>query len=134
MHEQRFDLNLDVDPGVRARALHRVVRAMHDGHCPKCGHLGPSDQFIRPKAGWGIESAEHICPKCGFSISDSEASAALAEFLPYLGESVKIFEEYVSVSPSFPCQKMRYAGRELQSPGLQRYVDGTESCPSFEPQ
>lgn len=29
--------NLDVENRERARVLHRVVRAMHDGHCPKCG-------------------------------------------------------------------------------------------------
>lgn len=29
-----------------ARALHRIVRAMHDGHCPSCGHLAPAGQGI----------------------------------------------------------------------------------------
>jgi hypothetical protein len=40
---------LDVDFEV-ARSLHRVVRAMHDGECPKCNRLFESYQMRRRRA------------------------------------------------------------------------------------
>jgi hypothetical protein len=80
------DCNLDVERGERARALHRVVRAMHDGHCPKCGHLAPSTAFD--------EEWRHRCPSCFFTITREEAEAALAEFRPYLNKSVEVFEAW----------------------------------------
>jgi len=80
------DCNLDVERGERARALHRVVRAMHDGHCPKCGCLESADQFMR--------SACHTCPSCGFTISINEANLALEQFRPYLQKSVEVFEAW----------------------------------------
>ncbi|MCC7419409.1 MAG: hypothetical protein IT428_03920, partial [Planctomycetaceae bacterium] len=65
-------LNNSIDPADKARALHRVVRAMHDGHCPKCGHLGPSETF------WVcafslLGPGSHKCPECGFFITAEEA-------------------------------------------------------------
>ena len=71
-----------------ARALHRVVRAMHDGHCPKCGHLGSSNDFANLKG--------HTCPVCQFHISAEEAKEALEIFSPYLKESVGIFEKWAT--------------------------------------
>ena len=98
------DCNLDVERGERARALHRVVRAMHDGHCPSCGHLAPSDHFYRPG---GLDPSlslydennvpietKHVCPNCQFTVTESEASQALAEFRPYLNKSVDVFLEW----------------------------------------
>lgn len=83
-------LNLDVVIGPskaeRARAIHRVVRAMHDGHCPSCSNLSAAHRFIRED--------RHECPSCGFSIFSREAKAALKEFKPYLEESLRIFEEW----------------------------------------
>lgn len=81
------ECNLDVERGERARALHRVVRAMHDGHCPQCGHLDSADKFIQ----W---SWRHTCPACSFTIYRDEAKAALAEFRPYLQKSVEVFEAW----------------------------------------
>jgi ssDNA-binding Zn-finger/Zn-ribbon topoisomerase 1 len=80
------ECNLDVDAGEQARALHRVVRAMHDGHCPKCGCLESADIFMH--------STCHGCPECGFTISIKEAELALAQFRPYLNKSVEIFEQW----------------------------------------
>lgn len=34
--DKHMNLNSDVEPHDVARALHRVVRAMHDGECPQC--------------------------------------------------------------------------------------------------
>lgn len=80
------DCNLNVERGERARELHRVVRAMHDGHCPKCGCLESADVFMR--------STCHKCPSCGFTISIREAELALAEFRPHLNKSVEVFETW----------------------------------------
>lgn len=90
-------LQLDADPGFKARALHRVVRSMHDGHCPKCGYLNASEVFYIPagyRGGGALMEGKHFCPNCGFTVFDSEADAALAEFLPYLKKSVDIFEKW----------------------------------------
>lgn len=89
------DCNLDVERGEIARALHRVVRAMHDGHCPKCGHLAPSDRFycdfLTEEGTW---KSAHTCPSCGFTISEDEAKKALVEFRPSLNKSVEVFETW----------------------------------------
>ena len=37
-----FNHNVDGDT---ARCLHRVVRAMHDGHCPNCGLLSSASEM-----------------------------------------------------------------------------------------
>ena len=71
-------------------------------------HL-PSLDDTQPNDGWGL-----LCVGCKHVFSDDK--------------------KYVTMSPPFPCQKMRWVRRELEAPGLKRYVDGTESCPSFEPQ
>ncbi len=92
-------LNLDLGlrerkptAGEKARALHRVVRAMHDGHCPSCGHLGSSESFVVDlHPGKGVD---HKCPKCCFTVAKEEAEAALAMFRPYLRESVRVFEQW----------------------------------------
>lgn len=78
-------LNLDVS-AEGARALHRVVRAMHDGHCPKCGYLGPADCF------WHEEY--HECPVCNFRVTEVEARAALMAFRPHFLKSVEVFEAW----------------------------------------
>lgn len=94
------DCNLDVDPGEQARALHRVVRAMHDGHCPKCGYLASSEEFYYPQRSRIQPSLSqlgfHKCPSCYFTITTDESKAALAEFRPYLQKSVMVFERWTT--------------------------------------
>ena len=95
---------IDIKRDEVARVLHRVVRAMHDGHCPSCGYLAPAEQFYRPSnfdpenmlygSAEPLEGAKHCCPRCGFTVTEQEASAALAEFRPYLQKSVAIFEQW----------------------------------------
>ena len=85
MAREELPLALDVCAD-KCRALHRVVRAMHDGHCPKCGWLGAAQTFDRMDF--------HQCPKCKFTITREEAEAALAMFRPYLQRSVLVFEEW----------------------------------------
>lgn len=107
MSNKAAELALDVS-AEDARALHRVVRAMHDGHCPKCGHLGPSESFVggvwREHGGeilfkkpWGVSwwlGDAHICPSCEFYILDETAEAALALFQPILHKSLEVFEHW----------------------------------------
>jgi len=71
-----------------ARKLHRVVRAMHDGHCPNCGHLAPSEQFHREFG--------HVCPECKFRTWKSDELTALAMFRPYLGVSCAEYVKHFS--------------------------------------
>jgi hypothetical protein len=85
------DLNLDTDAADEARALHRVVRAMHDGHCPNCGFLDRADLFFRDV---NMPTERHECPRCDFVVFYHESQAALARFRPYLQKSVRVFEEW----------------------------------------
>ena len=90
------ELNLDVS-AEDARALHRVVRAMHDGHCPNCGYLGPAHAFEECRV---VGEIDHVCPECGFSITHTEATAALAAFRPHLAKSLAVFEAWRSQAQS----------------------------------
>lgn len=79
-------LNLDHD---EARALHRIVRAMHDGECPKC-HKVHSSTLMRHTAsfeGWK-------CPDCGFFVSDEEAADVLQIFAPFMERNLAVFEKW----------------------------------------
>lgn len=90
------ELVLDVT-AEEARALHRVVRAMHDGHCPKCGYLGPSELFWmdeKPTPTREDDLGRHECPVCHFAVTETEARAALMAFQPHLDKSVAIFEQW----------------------------------------
>lgn len=87
---QRISSECNTDRGDRefelARTLHRIVRAMHDGHCPACGHLGSSKSFVVSNA--------HECPVCGFGVEDHLAYAALLKFRPFYQNSLRIFKEW----------------------------------------
>lgn len=94
------ELSLDVS-AEGARALQRVVRAMHDGHCPRCGHLAPAAEFQRYIPSPDQYSTEqvrdgHACPTCDFEISAAQEHAALAAFAPHFRKSVEVFEAWRS--------------------------------------
>ena len=101
-------LNVTTDIGSEeARALHRVVRAMHDGHCPQCGCLKPSDAFyVNEIYRWQghdmvLQSeGAHVCPDCGFTITNSEAAAALATFVPFMRKNLTVYKAWAA------CQKV----------------------------
>lgn len=78
-------LALDVKADL-ARALHRVVRAMHDGNCPNCGALVPAEHMR--------DGAKLECRACKFSISAEEQRAALAEFEPFMRKNVEVFNDW----------------------------------------
>lgn len=136
--------NLDTDHSEEARALHRVVRAMHDGHCPQCGYLAPAEKFYRceitnPHHKDGPRPAGHVCPACGFGITAEEALEALARFRPCLNESVKVFLKWRSArsqpaKEAFPTDAV-YAARasEAQHQALEQWLTGlgvTKECAS----
>lgn len=88
-------LYLDVDFET-ARALHRVVRAMNDGECPRC-HALIEDYHMR-KAAPSLASPKYtqtmICPRCGFTITGEEAEAAIQVFAPVMERNLEVFEQW----------------------------------------
>jgi hypothetical protein len=98
------NLHVDIDLET-ARVLHRIVRAMHDGECPKCHWLFESS-LMRGKR--TIDSSALItgipesvpvlmnlvCPCCGFTITDEEAKAALETFAPAMERGLEVFEHW----------------------------------------
>jgi len=56
-------LNLDHD---EARALHRVVRAMHDGECPKCHTLHDARDMLQ------YDTPQIRCTKCGKTSAENK--------------------------------------------------------------
>lgn len=92
---------LDVDFET-ARSLHRVVRAMHDGECPKCHAIHPSKamESLRVANGKSLNAPDveivmdHRCPTCGFVITNEEGHAALAAFAPVMEKNLEVFERW----------------------------------------
>jgi ribosomal protein L37AE/L43A len=85
METRSETLNIDHD---EARALHRVVRAMHDGECPKCHKVFDAKRMREAAVnGWR-------CPSCMFLIRKEEADAVFAIFAPFMERNLAIFEEW----------------------------------------
>ena len=86
-------LNLDHD---EARALHRIVRAMHDGECPKCHTVHAAEKM--PTYFWGKRGDKTQvgweCPHCLFSITMDEAEAVFDLFAPFMERNLAIFEKW----------------------------------------
>jgi hypothetical protein len=78
----KFDVDFET-----ARAIHRVVRGMHDGECPKCHTL--FDGFCMR-----LENGSEQCPKCFFSISYEEIQAAMKAFAPVMERNLEVFEKW----------------------------------------
>jgi hypothetical protein len=98
--ERTLNLYLDVDFET-ARALHRVVRAMHDGECPSCHCLFESPAMRRDRLRLldgsyqtTPASMSMICPHCAFKISAEESQAAIAAFAPVMDRNLAIFEQW----------------------------------------
>lgn len=90
------ELNLDHN---EARALHRIVRAMHDGECPKCHKVNPAEdvQWLRhgPFDGYrGNIIGGWRCPDCQFAITKEEADAVFAIFAPFMEANLAVFEKW----------------------------------------
>lgn len=86
-------LNSDVSAET-SRALHRVVRAMHDGNCPQCGLLWSSADFWNANVTHVSAHAFYKCPACGFKITSGEAVAAMAAFRPHMQANLELFKKW----------------------------------------
>jgi DNA-directed RNA polymerase subunit RPC12/RpoP len=91
-------LHLDVSLE-KARALHRVWRALNDGDCPRCHKMHSATEISRDtrdpvasilaKVDLGIS-----CPSCGFKITYKEIDAIERLFAPAMNAAVEIFWEW----------------------------------------
>lgn len=81
------DLHLDVSLE-KARALHRVWRALNDGDCPSCHTYQPATDIVRNDP-FAME-----CPACGFHVTIEEIEAIEKMFAPAMDAAVKIFDEW----------------------------------------
>jgi hypothetical protein len=79
----------------KARALHRVWRALNDGDCPKCHKFHPASHMTRRNPEWP-ETVVVECPSCGFGVTDGEIEAIETMFAPAMDAATKIFEEWRS--------------------------------------
>ncbi len=90
-----------------ARALNRVVRAMHDGVCPNCQKVFPASKMhVKDPGDWpgGHTTGGNFvpdpkwtglrCPNCAFEISDKEVLAAMNEFSSSMLKDLQIFVEW----------------------------------------
>jgi len=86
---------LDLDYS-EARSLHRVVRAMHDGECPKCHRVYPAEAMrvtkqehlsLESRIGWR-------CPGCGYKIKQKTGEAALKTFGVLMDKNREIFDAW----------------------------------------
>jgi hypothetical protein len=74
----------------KARALHRVWRALNDGDCPKCHSHMPATEVTRLVHG-GI-----MCPECCFHVTGEEIDDIELLFAPAMDSAVAIFEDWRS--------------------------------------
>lgn len=94
---------LDTDILDRARALHRVWRALNDGDCPKCHRYHKATEMIRlvDNDSKRIRCLESVikCPSCGFTVTAAEIADIEAMFAPAMDAAVAIFEEWRASRP-----------------------------------
>lgn len=79
----------------KARALHRVWRALNDGDCPKCHKFHAATEIIR-------RPSAILCPSCDFMIMTSEIERIEAMFAPAMDAAVQIFEQWRFETSGFP--------------------------------
>ncbi len=72
----------------KARALHRVWRALNDGDCPNCHTFHAATEIRRSEK--GIQ-----CPACLFDISMEQIADIEKMFAPAMDAAVAIFHEWV---------------------------------------
>lgn len=90
--------NLALDVSLeRARALHRVWRALNDGDCPACHTYHEATQMWRSWLGFDL-GREHgiMCPTCKFYVTRDEIVAIEKMFAPAMDAAVDIFREWRS--------------------------------------
>jgi len=93
MSEFSEKYQLDIDDLEIARSLHRVVRAMHDGECPKCHALFESRSMRLPR---NIHDNplrfDLICPGCQFTVTAKEQDDVIKQFAPVMERNLEVFE------------------------------------------
>lgn len=98
---QNNELALDTDTLDKARAMHRVWRALNDGDCPKC-HRHVAATRIRRDHDCRFEIPPKVmtgciqCPNCGFGVTGDEIDAIEKQFAPAMDRAVAVFEEWRS--------------------------------------
>lgn len=79
----------------KARALHRVWRALNDGDCPKChAHLGAHGIKRWEYNECCLDEAAMACPSCGFYVTHREIDDIEVMFAPAMNAAVAIFEQW----------------------------------------
>lgn len=80
----------------KARALHRVWRALNDGDCPRCHTFQPATEMLRSHRDLlGREIMDGVmCPACGFAVTTEEITAIETLFAPAMDAAVAIFEAW----------------------------------------
>lgn len=134
------DLNLDHN---ECRALHRVVRAMHDGECPKCHSVHPAEHMRIN--GVRSEPHEHAngvsvqttftefwrCPSCSFQITAAEADAVFQLFGPFMEANLDVFEQWrESRKVKFPIEPWMIK-RADELPGIPYVLDNRPEMPGL---
>lgn len=102
----------------KARALHRVWRALNDGDCPKCHRHHAAHVMVR--------SPEAIqCPWCGFNVTHQEIEEIEKLFAPAMDAAVGIFEEWRRsrgpIESKKPFEEFRKEIRELGGDAWDNY-------------
>lgn len=87
------NLHLDVKLE-KARALHRVWRALNDGECPACGVLSFAEGVWRWTRGQHTYKYALQCPHCYFYITWNEIDRMSNEFAPVMQAAIRIFDEW----------------------------------------
>lgn len=71
----------------KARALHRVWRALNDGDCPRCHRFHAATEILR-------SSHAIACPACLFRVTRTEIEAIEKMFAPAMDAAVEIFDKW----------------------------------------
>lgn len=85
-----------MDHFLEARAIHRVVRALHDGECPRCHKVSTPEEVTDSANG------DDTCPHCQFTISRKTQETAYALFAPLMEHNLQIFENWRKDVPNTP--------------------------------
>ena len=83
------DLSLE-----RARALHRVWRALNDGDCPRCHNMHAATDMLRGLPLTADDEVAVMCPVCNFYVSRNEIVEIERLFAPAMESALAIFEQW----------------------------------------
>lgn len=90
--------NLALDISLeKARALHRVWRALNDGDCPNCHRHRPATEMFRwrkPEPEERESTPAIACPDCRFYVTHEEIQEIERMFAPAMNSAVAIFRQW----------------------------------------